>query len=367
MFAFIIQLADWIKFGVPSVFVLYFIYSWLHWIIRVVPGLFYLSEDKIYETKIKSSVIIPVVDEDPLLFDKVLVSIVAQKPNEIIVIINGPRNEELEKICKKNNVRFTWIAKSGKRIALDTGIMLSSNPILVLVDSDSIWGNNTLKILLKEFDNAWLGGVTTKQRIQNNNSIIGWHADVTERIRNAFTFKSMSVFGQIGCLPGRTFAIRKNIYLNYRDKFLHEKFFGVYKEYSDDRTLTNYILQAGYQTKFASKAEVFTFAPKTWKKYYQQQLRWARGSQYNNLRMLTFYFKETPYLGYMFFMDMLLPVMYASVTINFIINIINENTELLSVFDYSNVSLLIMLTITGALINTGLRLFFCYGENYRLV
>ena len=45
------------------------------------------------------------------------------------------------------------------------------------------------------------------------------------------------------------------------DKFLSEKFLGVYIEVSDDRTLTNYTLMAGYKTVYQSTSLVYTDAP----------------------------------------------------------------------------------------------------------
>ena len=356
MFSFYIQLLDWIKFGVPSIFVLYYIFTWVHWLIRAIPSIFFKPNVDKYSSNLKTSVIIPVVDEEPVVFARVIKSIVEEKPDQIIVVINGPRNIELEKICKDYQVKYDWIEKSGKRKAIDRGISLTNNAIIVLVDSDTIWTGNTLKYLVNEFSNNDVGGTTAKQRVLNNLSIIGWFADVGERLRNSLTFKSMSVFGQVGCLPGRTFAMRREIYTNYQDKFLNEKFFGVFKEYSDDRTLTNYILKSGYKTTYAYSSLVYTFAPKTWKQYYKQQLRWARGGQYNNLRMFWFYVTHKLYLGYMFTVDMLIPMLYVSVVINFLINLTKSDNYKPSVFDYSNVSLLVTFIIIGAIISTGLRL-----------
>lgn len=357
MFSFSIQLIDWLKFGTPSLFVLYYAFTWIHWLIRVTPSLFYKVNTNA-APDLKNSIILPVVDEDPEIFSKVLKSIAKENPDEVIVVINGPRNEYLENICKQNNLNYEWTEQAGKRNAIDIGISLTHNPILVLVDSDTIWTGNTLKSLIREFNDAKTGGATTKQRIINNKSIIGWFADTTERLRNVFSFKSMSVFGEIGCLPGRTFAMRRSIYNDYREKFLKEKFFGVFKEYSDDRTLTNFILKAGYKTKYAYNSLVYTFSPTTWKKYYKQQLRWARGGQYNNLRMFSFYITNRIYLGYMFFVDMILPMIFISVIINFIINLSTNNINRSSVFDYSNINQLIIFSIIGALIGTGLRLLF---------
>ncbi|MBK0297157.1 glycosyl transferase family 2, partial [Bacillus sp. S34] len=78
------------------------------------------------------------------------------------------------------------------------------------------------------------------------------------------------------------------------DRFMHEKFMGVFLEVSDDRTLTNLTLKEGYRTVYQYTSLVYTDAPLQVKKLFKQQLRWARGSQYNTLRMLPWMLGHAP-------------------------------------------------------------------------
>src|SRR5215217_2691918 len=97
---------------------------------------------------------------------------------------------------------------------------------------------------------------------------------------------AQSVLGQVGCLPGRTIAFRRDILVRSMPAFLRERFLGVFLEISDDRTLTNATLKLGYRTVYQSTSLVYTDAPTRIGKLVKQQYRWARGSQYNTLRML---------------------------------------------------------------------------------
>jgi hyaluronan synthase len=117
----------------------------------------------------------------------------------------------------------------------------------------------------------------------------------------------MSVLGTVGCLPGRTIAFRRSILVDCMDRFLSERFLGVFLEVSDDRTLTNYTLKAGYRTVFQSTALVYTDAPTTLRKLARQQYRWARGSQYNTLRMLPWMLRNTPMLSIFYLSDIVVP------------------------------------------------------------
>ncbi len=117
----------------------------------------------------------------------------------------------------------------------------------------------------------------------------------------------MSVLGQVGCLPGRTIAFRKFILDDAMPAFLNARFLGVFLEVSDDRTLTNLCLQQGFRTVYQSTSCVYTDAPVGMQKLAKQQLRWARGSQYNTLRMLPWMMRNTPMLALFYVTDIVLP------------------------------------------------------------
>jgi hyaluronan synthase len=97
------------------------------------------------------------------------------------------------------------------------------------------------------------------------------------------------------------------------DRFMTERFMGVFLEVSDDRTLTNLTLQEGFRTVYQHTSLVYTDAPLQIKKLFKQQLRWARGSQYNTLRMLPWMLGHAPMLALFFVMDILLPFLLAGV------------------------------------------------------
>ena len=60
-------------------------------------------------------------------------------------------------------------------------------------------------------------------------------------------------------------------------EFMGERFLGVFLEVSDDRTLTNLTLKAGYRTVYQATSLVYTDCPTELRKMCKQQLRWARG------------------------------------------------------------------------------------------
>jgi hyaluronan synthase len=279
---------------------------WTLWIIRVVLRRRYRPWLQPWSGT--TSVIIPVVDEPEDLFSDVLSRIVGQGPTEVVVVINGRRNEVLERICDEVGVTWVWTEIPGKRNALRIGLERTRGEIAVLVDSDTIWTPGTLFELVKPFRHPQVGGVTTRQRILDpERSVLTRWADWLESVRCEYSMPAMSVLGTVGCLPGRTIAFRRKILVECMDRFLTEKFLGVFIEVSDDRTLTNYTLMAGYKTVYQSTSLVYTDAPTKLSKLVRQQYRWARGSQYNTLRMMPWMVREARFLALFYAVDILVP------------------------------------------------------------
>ena len=307
MFVFLLQVRDTLANGRVYLFTIFVTLVWVVWLRRVQLSRRYRPYTE--DVSLTTSVIIPVVDEPEELFDEVLRRIVAQGPDEVIVVINGPRNEPLERICERfDRVIWRWTEVPGKRNALRVGVDAMLGDVAVLVDSDTIWTTGTLRELLKPFADERVGGVTTRQHIlaQERHVLTRW-ADWMESVRNEYSMPAMSVLGTVGCLPGRTIAFRRQILVDAMPAFLSERFLGIFLEVSDDRTLTNEALKQGYRTVYQATSEVYTDAPTTWKKMAKQQLRWARGSQYNTARMLPWMLRNARTLAFFYVCDIVLP------------------------------------------------------------
>ncbi|MFD7643184.1 glycosyltransferase family 2 protein [Kitasatospora sp. NPDC059795] len=306
MLAFLLQLRQWWTVGAVYPFAVFMSGVWILWFVRLALARRYRPWKRPYSGT--TSVIIPVVDEPADLFHSVLDRIIDQQPTEMVVVINGKRNETLEQVCDQLGVYWLWTETPGKRNALKVGLEACTGDITVLVDSDTVWTPSTLSELVKPFRDETVGGVTTRQRIlEPGRSVLTRWADWLESVRCQYSLPAMSVLGTVGCLPGRTIAFRRKILLECMEDFLSEKFLGVFLEVSDDRTLTNYTLKQGYRTVYQSTSLVYTDAPLKLGKLTKQQYRWARGSQYNTLRMLPWMLRRAKMLALFYLVDILVP------------------------------------------------------------
>jgi hyaluronan synthase len=145
------------------------------------------------------------------------------------------------------------------------------------------------------------------------------------------------------------------------DRFMSERFLGVFLEVSDDRTLTNYTLKAGYRTVFQSTSLVYTDAPTTLRKLARQQYRWARGSQYNTLRMLPWMLRNTPMLSIFYLSDIIVPFILVGSFVSWAIALATQRKEplygVLPLPDvpWQRISVILALTVVMTLASVSLR------------
>jgi hyaluronan synthase len=309
MLAFVVEARSFLLTGRVYPFAVLMAVIWSMWIIRVILARRYRPWLRGWHASV--AVLIPVAGEEPGMFREVLSRIVDQRPDEVLVVINGPEDPALAEICAATpGVVWTWTPRAGKRNALRIAAERASADIAVIVDSDTLWTAGTLRELVKPFADQRIGGVSTRQRIlRPQRSVLTRWADWLEAIRGEYSLPAMSVLGTVGCLPGRTIAIRMDILRAVMPQFLTGRFLGIFLEVSDDRTLTNLILKAGYRTAYQATSLVYTDAPVALGKLIRQQLRWARGSQYNTVRMLPWMIRHTPALALFYLADIVIPFM----------------------------------------------------------
>lgn len=372
MYTFYLMCRDYLENSNIHFFALFFVFIFIRWGIiwgRAVRYRPYKCSSSDVDD-LFSSVIIPVVDEPLDIFREVLNRISEQRPSEIIVVINGPKNQKLEDLCESLNfnlsddmvpITYFHTPLAGKRNAIRMAVerVNPKSDIAILVDSDTIWTSNTLIELLKPFvvDNL-VGGVTTRQKILSpERNIVTMFANLLEEIRAEGTMKAMSTTGKIGCLPGRTIAFRTQILREVMFEFMNETFMGLHKEVSDDRSLTNLTLKEGYKTVMQDTSVVYTDAPTRWKKFIRQQLRWAEGSQYNNLRMTPWMLKNAKLMFFIYWSDMLMPMVLVAMYINIILNkVLLMLGYTLTTLDYADEWwVVLLLIILGSMLSFGAR------------
>lgn len=254
---------------------------WFLWVLRTLFGRKY--KPYIEEYSETASVIVPSYREDFAVLNLCLTSIEKNNPKEIFLLIDDADIAQIEKLRAQHpkvNVIKPSHNEPDKRNSMAHGVSLAIGNIVVFVDSDVTWEENTLKELLKPFKNKKIGGVCSKQVIDNEDknlwtTLNSWLLNMA--LKTGVPFQAIN--SCVSCLRGRTAAYRRSLFTSdFMEAFTNEVHFGVRAKPGDDGRLTFLTLKAGYGTFYQSTSVVHTMAPETFKGLLENRLRCNRNT-----------------------------------------------------------------------------------------
>jgi len=300
--------------------ILYYVgyYRWgLFVLLKLLPVLFYRqitknqvvkdqesAENQAY-TSSDISIIIPIYEPNSNIAENVI-SIAKNNPKEIIIIADKTCYEAIQKVIDeidgneidKTKVKVLNEENPGKRVAMVTGMKLSSGSLICFVDDDVLFMDNELldKVVLPFCKYDKMGGVGVKQVAKPRNGKSFNVAEVMADMRLATRYieirSTTVVYKGTSCISGRTACYRADIIRNetFYQAFLNEMFFGMLLQSGDDKFITRYVINQGYKTyhQLNHDTRVATTFESGWK-YIQQCLRWRRNTWRSDL---TFLFSE---------------------------------------------------------------------------
>jgi cellobiuronic acid synthase len=293
MFSFVRDAWELVHGRAPTLFMAFFTYVWLLWTAKALAARRYRPCTRRPGTW-RTSVIVPVFNEPEAVFRRALASVVANRPTELIAVVDGG-SAELAAVAADYCDRVLRLPKSGKREAVAAGLRASdpTTDVVVVLDSDTVWRAGALHEMLRPFADPRVGGVTPRQAIFDvGENPVRRLADWMEDIRYHLTVPAQSVFGQVGCLAGRTIAYRRAAFEPAIERAVHQTVLGVPQHVGDDRVLTNELLRSGWRTVYQATAVVETDAPSDWRTFWRQQLRWGRSSQRETLLSLRWLWRK---------------------------------------------------------------------------
>jgi hyaluronan synthase len=287
MFTFLRDALDTVRAGtLPTPFMVFFVYVWIVWTVKAVTARRYRPSRA--PVAGRASVIVAVYNEPEVVFRRSLASVVANRPAELVVVVDGG-DPGLAAIARDYADQVLRVPKAGKREAIATGLRHTdpATEVVVVLDSDTVWAPDALRELLRPFSDPRVGGVAPHQSIFDAlENPVRRLADWIEDIRHHLTIPAQSVYGQVGCLSGRTIAYRRAAFEPAVERLVRQTVLGVRQHVGDDRVLTSELLRAGWRTVYQSTARVETDAPSAWRPFWRQQLRWGRSSQRETLLSL---------------------------------------------------------------------------------
>jgi len=221
------------------------------------------------ENKILISIIVTAFREEKTI-GKALNELRSQLPkdSEILVISpDTPTIYEARKIAKLDKrIKILKDRGRGKPTALNIGFKKARGKILILTDGDVVIGKNSIKFLLKHFENQKVGAVSGKviYQISKNSLFYEW-AKLSEKVFDKMR-KIQDRKNELWHPSGYLYAIRNGLISKIPTNSL-----------SDDALIGYLIRSKGYLIKYEPRAKVYVKFPSSIFDFIKQKSRTRAG------------------------------------------------------------------------------------------
>jgi hyaluronan synthase len=262
----------------------------------------YPSADHLTAPKV--SVIIPAYNEGAMVLTAIKSVARAHYPRdrlEIVVIDDGSKDDTWEYISRAAAqypdlvVPLRHERNRGKREALSWGFETGRGDVFVTLDSDSAIEPDALLALVGPFADPRVGAVAGKVVVYNRRDGLIPRMLHVRYILSFDMLRSVeSMYRTVYCCPGALAALRAAPVRALLDRWRNQTFLGQRCTFGEDRAMTNYLLEAGYDTIYQRAAVVHTVVPTTWSKMCRMLLRWERSGVREEIRLARILWRRPP-------------------------------------------------------------------------
>ena len=224
----------------------------------------------------------------------------------------------------------------GKRAALEAGFRRARGEVVVTIDSDSTIDPDTLLAIAGPFRDQRVGAVAGKVVVLNRREGVIPRMLQTRYILAFDLLRAVqSTYRTVYCCPGALTAYRASAVREVLDAWMDQRFLGAPCTYGEDRSMTNFMLDRGYDTVYQRTAVVHTVVPVTYKKLCKMYLRWDRSYVREELRLARIVWKRPLRARFVAVWDMVItnlryPVSYAAMVLLAIV-VVHDPTSLLRI------------------------------------
>ncbi len=222
---------------------------------------------------VQVSVIIPAYNEEVGIAAALRSVAASDHPRvDIVVVDDGSTDRTSTVVAGLNlpNVRLIRQDNAGKAHALNTGIDHAAGELLVLMDGDTVFQPDTLRTLIRPFEDPAVGAVSGNTKVGNRGGLIGrW-----QHIEYVMGFNlDRRMFDVLHCMPTVPGAIGA-----FRRRTLADVGGVSTDTLAEDTDLTMAVGRAGWRVVYEPDAIAWTEAPSTLGQLWRQRHRWCFGT-----------------------------------------------------------------------------------------
>jgi cellulose synthase/poly-beta-1,6-N-acetylglucosamine synthase-like glycosyltransferase/peptidoglycan/xylan/chitin deacetylase (PgdA/CDA1 family) len=219
-----------------------------------------------------ASVIVPAYNESAGIEAAVRSLLASDHPVEVIVVDDGSTDgtADLVQSLALPGVRVIRQRNAGKPAALNTGIAAASHDLLVMVDGDTVFESDTVRMLLQPFADARVGAVSGNAKVVNRGGLLGRWQHIEYVVGFNLDRRLFDLAQCMPTVPGAVGGFRREALLRIG---------GVSDDtLAEDTDLTMALCRAGWRVVYEERAKAWTEAPASLAALWKQRYRWCYGT-----------------------------------------------------------------------------------------
>ncbi|HYO18472.1 MAG TPA: glycosyltransferase [Dermatophilaceae bacterium] len=219
-----------------------------------------------------ASVIIPAYNESQGIAATVRSLVASDHPVEIIVVDDGSTDDTRDIVVALDlpGVRVIRQANAGKPAALNAGLAVCSHPLVVMLDGDTVFEPDAVRVLLQPFADPGVGAVSGNTKVANRAGLLGRWQHIEYVIGFNLDRRLFDLGECMPTVPGAIGAFRREAL---------ERVGGVSDmTLAEDTDLTMALCRDGWRVVYEENAKAWTEAPASLGALWRQRYRWCYGT-----------------------------------------------------------------------------------------
>ncbi|MFG1668146.1 bifunctional polysaccharide deacetylase/glycosyltransferase family 2 protein [Streptomyces sp. Y7] len=222
------------------------------------------------------SVIVPAYNEKECIANTLESLARSTHPIEIIVVDDGSTDgtSEIARSAAMDlgmtNVRVIRQENAGKPAALNNGVRSASHDIVVMMDGDTVFEPDTVRLLVQPFADPGVGAVAGNAKVGNRDTVIGAWQHIEYVMGFNLDRRMYDLLRCMPTIPGAIGAFRREAVLQVG---------GMSEDtLAEDTDITIAMHRAGWRVVYQEHARAWTEAPGSLGQLWSQRYRWSYGT-----------------------------------------------------------------------------------------
>jgi len=239
----------------------------------------------------KVSVVVPARNEGEYIQSTLESLLESSYPNmEVVVVDDGSTDDTYLKALQyaaKPNVKVVRrnVASGSKAKAVGYGMLFTKGEIVIVVDGDTVVERNSIKELVKPLiEDERVVGVAGNVRVLNKENLLTRLQAYEYVVSMELGRRWQGVVGGILVIPGAFGAFRREV-LESLGRMHADTI-------TEDFDMTVMLQKTRGRLAFAPKAVAWTHAPKRWREWVRQRIRWSAGQLQVYMKHVDVFFKK---------------------------------------------------------------------------